>query len=595
MPHRSILALLGLIVVGGCGPHISREEITPIGPPGDGQLFEGRVTRSSVAYPISGGTLLVTRDGTTAVASDPDRGRVFLADLSTHAVRSVVANVSDELGRVIEGEAGRVYVVARRGGVVLRIDIATGTLLQRMAVCNAPRGLAYDSAKRQIHVACASGALVTLDPESGTVVRKIKLDDDLRDVVTSGDKLVLTRFRSAEVLLLDSTGREISRSTPPQQSSGRAGPSSLAYRATMSSNGTILVAHQASSTTVLPSGVGSYYGGNCGGSVTDTFLSVVRTYSTSLNITSNGLLGATGPLDVASSPDGQRVAVIATGNSWAVGSEKPTLGLFDGGNLQQSGCWDQSGIKLTAGEPIGVAFDAKGKYVVQFREPAKLVLETNELVREILLSDESRADTGLALFQVNASGGVACASCHPEGGTDRHVWNFSAFGNRVTQPLEAKVSERAPFHWAGDIRDWNGLIEEVMMKRMAMPVVPSEAQSAALLSWLDTIRAPLPADDLDPAAIERGHALFLDTTVGCTSCHNGPSYTNNQAIDVGTGGLFVVPSLIGVGARLPLMHNGCAPTLEARFSACGGVDRHRRTSQLTTAQIADLATYPRCL
>jgi hypothetical protein len=44
--------------------------------------------------------------------------------------------------------------------------------------------------------------------------------------------------------------------------------------------------------------------------------------------------------------------------------------------------------------------------------------------------------------------------------------------------------------------------------------------------------------------------------------------------DVGTGGAFQAPSLVGVGARLPLMHDGCADTLRERFDpACGG-DAH---------------------
>ena len=62
-------------------------------------LFGGKVTKSaSRAYPISGGTLTVTRDGKTAVAADPDRGRVFLADLATKSVRSVVLDENDEAG-----------------------------------------------------------------------------------------------------------------------------------------------------------------------------------------------------------------------------------------------------------------------------------------------------------------------------------------------------------------------------------------------------------------------------------------------------------------------------------------------------------------
>jgi hypothetical protein len=62
--------------------------------------------------------------------------------------------------------------------------------------------------------------------------------------------------------------------------------------------------------------------------------------------------------------------------------------------------------------------------------------------------------------------------------------------------------------------------------------------------------------------------------------------------DVGTGGLFQVPSLRGVGARAPFMHTGCAKTLADRFNpACGGGDKHGVTSGLTTSQIADLVAY----
>ena len=61
---------------------------------------------------------------------------------------------------------------------------------------------------------------------------------------------------------------------------------------------------------------------------------------------------------------------------------------------------------------------------------------------------------------------------------------------------------------------------------------------------------------------------------------------------MGTGGLFEVPSLRGVGLRLPLLHNGCADTLEERFDpACGGGDQHGTTSQLSATEIADLVAY----
>src|SRR5438093_1270151 len=47
-------------------------------------------TAAEAPPPISGGTLLVTRDGTRAVASDPDRDLVYIVDLAKNQVRATV-------------------------------------------------------------------------------------------------------------------------------------------------------------------------------------------------------------------------------------------------------------------------------------------------------------------------------------------------------------------------------------------------------------------------------------------------------------------------------------------------------------------------
>jgi hypothetical protein len=505
------------------------------------------------------------------------------------------------VGRVIEGEAGRVYAVTRRGGAVLRIDVATGTLLQRMAVCNAPRGVAYDDATQQIHVACASGVLASLDAQTGVVTRKVTIDDDLRDVLVWNGGLLVTRFRSAEFLFVDSTGKVTQRGKPENVTFGLTGPATVAYRAIKAPDGSVVIVHQQSSDRILSSGTKSYYGGNCGGSVADAFVTILRApyvgeaVSELLNYpTTSSLGGAVGPLDVAVGTGG-KVAFVSTGNSWLVDTAHPTLEVAEGlPGVPPSGCWDQNGIKLRDGEAVAVALDSENRYIVQYREPAKLVLETNDLVSEIRLSTESHADTGLAMFYMNTSGGVACASCHPEGGVDGHVWRFD-FGERVTQPLEGGVSKRAPFHWSGDLVDWTSLVNEVMMKRMSLPVVPSADQNAALLGWLDTISNKLQPDGLAPDAIERGRGIFQDPSVGCTACHTGAMYTDNTGHTVGTGGTFITPSLVGVASRAPLMHNGCAANLDERFGACGGGDLHGKTSQLSLEQRQDLISFLRSL
>jgi hypothetical protein len=53
------------------------------------------------------------------------------------------------------------------------------------------------------------------------------------------------------------------------------------------------------------------------------------------------------------------------------------------------------------------------------------------------------------------------------------------------------------------------------------------------------------------------------------------------------------PSLVGVSFRSPFMHDGCAPTLKARFEDCG--KRHGRTAHLTDQERTDLVQYMKSL
>ncbi len=86
---------------------------------------------------ISGGTLTITsRD--IAVAADPDRDLVWLVDLNTSAVSQVALKDGDEPGRVVEDGNGRVHVALRRGGAVATIDLTSGQVIDRTAVCAAP-------------------------------------------------------------------------------------------------------------------------------------------------------------------------------------------------------------------------------------------------------------------------------------------------------------------------------------------------------------------------------------------------------------------------------------------------------------------------
>lgn len=170
-------------------------------------------TAATPPPPISGGTVLVTRDGTTAVAADPDRDRVSIVALATGEVTAtVLLTHGDEPGRVVEDGNRRVHVALRRGGAIATIDIAKGTLLSRRAVCGTPRGVAYEAGTDLVHVACSSGELVSLPAAGGDAVRRLRLDVDLRDVlVRKGGGLLVSRFKTGEMLSVDASGSVVSR------------------------------------------------------------------------------------------------------------------------------------------------------------------------------------------------------------------------------------------------------------------------------------------------------------------------------------------------------------------------------------------------
>ena len=79
----------------------------------------------------------------------------------------------DEPGRVVEDAAGHAHVALRRGGAVVSIDVAAGTIVGRRAVCAAPRGSTYNQASDLLHVACSEGALVSLPASGGDAVRTV--------------------------------------------------------------------------------------------------------------------------------------------------------------------------------------------------------------------------------------------------------------------------------------------------------------------------------------------------------------------------------------------------------------------------------------
>jgi mono/diheme cytochrome c family protein len=242
-----------------------------------------------------------------------------------------------------------------------------------------------------------------------------------------------------------------------------------------------------------------------------------------------------------------------------------------------------------------VAFTSDGRLIAQTRDPAQLVVARDlpfGTTATVALPGESNTDTGHDLFHRDAGGGIACASCHPEGGEDGHVWRFKGTGERRTQALHVGLRDTAPFHWAGDLKNVGELMTQVFVGRMG-GINESAPRISALSEWLFALKAPPAIRDSNDEAAQRGQVLFNSNEVGCATCHSGAKLTDNKsvAIDTRVATKLQVPSLVAIGYRAPFMHTGCAPTLAARFDpACGG-DTHGNTAGLTDAQRTDLVAY----
>lgn len=557
----------------------------------DRRVLDAVVSLPAGPPPISGGTLAMLPDGHRVVVSDPDRDRVLVVDVdASEAPRVESLPAGSEPGRIAIDGAGRAHVVLRGRGELLSFDAASpGDHGTRRSVCPMPRGVAFDAEGDTLHVACQGGELVTLPAAGGAATRTQRLDRDLRDVVVIGDRLHVTRFRSAEVLVLDREGALVERRRPAALEAAAGFSNAVAWRALPTPDGKLALLHQREADTEVRPSVGGYGPEaffSCSGIVRSAF-SIVGGSGDRPGVE---IAGATLPVDFAIEAAGgaiARIAVIAAGNQSGEHGvfvmDAAAMAASCSGGLDLHG---PDGAPIT--NPIAVVFASRSRVVVQQRDPAQLVVVgvDGAGARAIALGGAPAFDTGHAIFHASTGSGVACASCHPEGREDGHVWRFSDLGERRTPALHA-VAGTAPFHWSGDLESIRHLMNEVFVMRMRGHGVDGD-HADAVEAWLRHVPAPRASTAASAEPVARGRALF-EGAAECASCHAGALYSNGQSADVGTGGTFQVPSLIGLADRLPVMRTGCATTLAARFEpSCGG-DRHGPA--LTAEQRADLIAF----
>ncbi|MEM1025765.1 MAG: cytochrome-c peroxidase [Myxococcota bacterium] len=541
---------------------------------------------------ISGGTMAIGPDDRWLVAADPDRDQVYVVALdqdSMELVHTIALESDVEPGRVVFTESSRAQVALRNDRRLLTIDLAEGSIVEDRQTCPEPRGLTRDV--DQTLVACASGELWWLSDGQEQPSRTRFLEPDLRDVVMSEAGPLVSTFRLSKLIELEEEPRVL------DFDDSASVPARVAWRMRRFRSGEALILHQRAAgqgitVSVQEGGYGATQvvregGIGCSNGIVSTEISRVTAdgrISPLFGLFSSGLA-----VDMAVSDDGTRVAVASPSES-TVGAGGVTQARTNAASNRFT-CLGNTSRLL--GSPSSVEFSRGGELFVLFREPARVVNLDRQ--RSLELSEVSVADSGHQLFHAVTAAGVACASCHPEGRDDGHVWEFEGIGERRTQVLTGGIMDTAPFHWTGEFRSLNLLMGDVFSSRMGGGEVSSE-QIAALGAWMDTLRPLAPAELDGVQDVEAGRAIFHSASVGCANCHDGPRLTGPGSFFVGTDGIFQVPPLEGLVYRAPFMHDGCAETLEARFAPpCGGGDAHGRTAQLTEDQLQKLTAYLRSL
>ena len=301
--------------------------------------------------------------------------------------------------------------------------------------------------------------------------------------------------------------------------------------------------------------------------------------------------GAGDPAGLVCGPDG--LVVVALGGVDEIAVERRRLGQFRSYRV--------------GGKPSALALAPEGEVVYvadRFGDRVSVVeLRSGRTIASISLGprpEPTLVERGEALFHdatLSLDGWMSCHSCHTDGHTNGQLGDTlgdGADGAPKRVPSLRGVGATGPWAWTGSV----ARLEDQVRKSIARTMrgdEPSDEQVEALTAYLKSLAPPkssAPAGE--SAAVERGRTLFR--AEGCADCHAPPHYTSPGRYDVGLvdevgNRKFNPPSLVGVGRRESLFHDGRAGTLEDVFLK----HRHPRDTELTPGQVADLTAFLKSL
>ncbi len=226
---------------------------------------------------------------------------------------------------------------------------------------------------------------------------------------------------------------------------------------------------------------------------------------------------------------------------------------------------------------------------------------------------------------------ISCASCHNDGGHDGRTWDFTGLGEglRNTITLRGRAGAQGNKHWTGnfdEVQDFEGQIRTLALGTGLMtdaqfntgtrsqPLGDTKAGVSADLDALAAYVGSLSVSDASPFRNTNG-TLTSDALAGqalfrgagqCLGCHAGTDVSDSAGgvlRNVGTikassgkrlGATLTgldTPTLKGLWATGPYLHDGSAATLLDVMTTANAGGLHGAASSLTAAQRTQLVAY----
>ncbi|MCB9680194.1 MAG: Ig-like domain-containing protein [Alphaproteobacteria bacterium] len=228
--------------------------------------------------------------------------------------------------------------------------------------------------------------------------------------------------------------------------------------------------------------------------------------------------------------------------------------------------------------------------------------------------------------RISQDGYLTCATCHPDGGGDGRTWDFTSRGEglRNTIDLRGKAGMgHGPLHWTANFDEVQDFEDDIRLHMGGSGLMadadfdagdradPLGAPKAGLSDDLDALAAYVTSLDRFPRSPYRNAdgSLTDDALRGrrllerldCLTCHGGPTLTDSAdgtRHDVGSAGPgsggrrggaldgFDTPTLLGLHATAPYLHDGSAATLEEVLALPGHGDAQALSARQTRQLVA---------